>query len=273
MYDFKRSHCSGMLAPKLTHQIWMQGWDVLPEKFHENVHRLHELNPEFQHMQWTDDTLRKECAALGPAYLAKYDSFKHMISKVDFGRYVVLYRHGGISIDTDMEPVRRLQDTPGLNEYDIILSASSIMWSDMFNTINNALFIVVPGHSILKHILDAIVNEPTSWLTRSLHKELFVQMTTGPCFLNGVLFHHRDKIHVLDSIYFEPGIPNEHTIMIHNHELSWMSPFSAFIVKQWNFIILALLILGTIILLVQSKHTFFSIGNEWPNHKSTDMGG
>jgi mannosyltransferase OCH1-like enzyme len=263
-----------MLAPKITHQIWMQGWDVLPEKFYENVRGLHALNPEFQHMQWTDATLRAECAALGPTYLAKYDSFIHMISKVDFGRYVVLYRYGGISIDTDMEPLRPLHETPGVNEYDFILSASSIMGSSLLNTVNNALFIVVPEHPIMKFILDTIVGEPESWITRSLHKELFVQMTTGPCFLNYILYKYRDTIHVLDNMYFEPSVPTDKSIMNHNHELSWMSPFSAFVVKHWFMLFVSLVSLVLLVtVLFQSKHSIFSIGNEWSNHKSTDMGG
>ena len=72
----------------------MQGWDKLPVKFNDNVSRLHSMNPEYKHMQWDEKSLRSECVKISKECAAKYDSFEHMISRVDFGRYVVLYTYG-----------------------------------------------------------------------------------------------------------------------------------------------------------------------------------
>lgn len=252
----------------------MQGWDQLPQKFQENVRLLHNLNSDFKHMQWTEASLRTECEALGAKYLATYDGFQHMISKVDFGRYVVLYNHGGISIDTDMEPMRSLRETPGLTEHDFIISASSIMGSSLLNTVNNAVFIVTPGHPLLLAILDAIITQIRSPLiSKGLHKELYVQLTTGPFFLNYFLADKRSQMYVLDSIYFEPSTPTAETIMNHRHELSWMNPCSAFIIKQWNLLLLFFLIIGIAIIgSVQAKHSSHNIGNDRSFHKSPDLG-
>jgi len=264
-----------MLAPKITHQIWLQGWDKLPEKFQKNVSRLHELNPEFQHMQWTDASLRDECAALGPDYLSTYDSFTVFISKVDFGRYVVLYRHGGISIDTDMESLRPLRDTPELDQSDFIVSSSPI-FPKWCNLANNALIICTPDHSIMKHMLDTIVSEQLS-VTKYPINGLYVTNTTGPLFINRVLRQFGDKIHMLDNKYFEPCLSGDmfctdfdKTIMNHRHELSWLNPVTKFIIRNIVFIVIALFFV------IRFKHTIYKIGNDIyhirSNRKSTDMG-
>lgn len=287
-----------MLAPKVTHQIWMQGWDKLPEKFHENVQRLHELNPEFEHKQWTDATLREECATLGPEYLAKYDSFTILMSRVDFGRYVILYKYGGISVDTDMESLRPLRDTPGLDTYDCMISASAV-FPKFCNLVNSALIICTQHHPVMKHIIDTIATD-TSVPSNYPLQELYVTSTTGPVFMSSIIYRFPDKIHLLDNKYFEPCFSGDmfcsnmdDSIMNHRHELSWMNPTTKYIVKHLPYILLAFL---CIFLVVQYKTIVFRAGlslNEWVRmgakhfvskvgyayttttgslHKSTDMG-
>lgn len=49
----------GRTIPKITHQIWLQGWKSLPPKFKGNVESLRTLNPGYTHMVW-DESLFKE---------------------------------------------------------------------------------------------------------------------------------------------------------------------------------------------------------------------
>ena len=69
-----------MTIPKITHQIWMQGWKNLPEKFQENVEILHEMNPGYTHMKWDEESLRIECSKFGADCLKKFDSFELFIN-------------------------------------------------------------------------------------------------------------------------------------------------------------------------------------------------
>jgi len=266
-----------MLAPKITHQIWIQGWDKLPEKFQKNVSLLHELNPEFQHMQWTDVSLRDECAKLGTVYLKIYDGFTILMSKVDFGRYVVLYNYGGISIDTDMEPLRPIRDTPGLDKYTFMVS-SSPLFPRWCNLVNNALIISTKKHTILEHMLNEIISTPSDPVNYILN-ELYVTNTTGPLFMNRIIQKFSDKIHLLENYLYEPCFSGDmfctdtsESIMNHRHELSWMNPVTKFILRNIHYILLFLIF--AVFNLMQFKHSFQYIGkNDDTDSKSSDLVG
>jgi mannosyltransferase OCH1-like enzyme len=213
--------------PKITHQIWFQGWDKVPEKYHENIRQLEALNPEFQHMRWDETSLRRECELLGAPYVKKFDSMSHMIMKVDYGRYVVLYRYGGISIDMDMKPMRPLRETPGLASEELIVSKlpNPVGYTGY---VNNAMFAAVPKCSILKEIVDSCTKSTKRQEDYSAF-ELYLNEETGPEFINKQLAPHWKRIKVLDSEFFEPCYsadvlctPGEKTIADHRHSLSWI---------------------------------------------------
>lgn len=226
--------------PKLTHRIWFQGWDKVPVKFHENVRRLEEMNPEFEHKTWDEHALRRECELLGKPYAEKFDSLPQMIMKVDYGRYVVLYRYGGISVDMDMKPLKPLRETPGLDEEEMILSTvpKPVGYTGY---VNNAMFAVKPKSPIMKELIDTCTVS-TKKQEDYICKELYLDNETGPSFVNKVLNPHRKKIKILDSEYFEPCYSTDplckatdKTILDHQHTLTWVD-----IKIQW---------LGTILIL------------------------
>jgi mannosyltransferase OCH1-like enzyme len=201
----------------------MQGWDKVPSKFDANRTELRRLNPEWRIMEWDEASLRSECAALGPEFLRTFDELPLLISKVDFGRYVVLYRHGGISLDLDMAPLKPLSTTPGLDTHAIMLSKSSIP-----PFANNAVFIACPMNPFFMKLLLDIMNTRYT-VDHFPSKELYVHVVTGPILVSRMLISTND-IHMLDAIYFEPCLPVDKTcvaepssIMLHRHELSWMS--------------------------------------------------
>jgi mannosyltransferase OCH1-like enzyme len=65
-----------MSIPLITHQIWIQGWDVIPDKFKLNTESLKKHNPEFTHMTWDEKSLREECAKISHNVRDKFDSLK-----------------------------------------------------------------------------------------------------------------------------------------------------------------------------------------------------
>jgi len=212
----------------------MQGWDKLPEKFHENVRLLEEHNPDFEHRRWDEEGLRAECEKLGKPYLDKFNSLEEMIMRVDYGRYVVLYQYGGISVDTDMKSLKSLSQTPGIETDTFIVSqtaASLLLPMSAFNSLyNNAIFLVRPKHPIMKEIIDECTKSTKTRKDYPL-KELYVDGETGPSFISKALEKHQKNIKVIDAKYFEPcfsmdpycKIP-EPTILDHKHQNSWINP-------------------------------------------------
>jgi mannosyltransferase OCH1-like enzyme len=216
------------LIPRITHQTWFQGWDVIPDKFQKNADNLAKLNPNYTHMKWDETSLRHECGKLGHEVVAKFDSFPHMIQKIDLGRYVVIYNYGGITVDTDMVPLKPIDETPGIQTGKLIVSGHAFPHK-LFSTANNALIVAQPQHPFLKDLIHEIVKKeiPSDGLFNI--GPLQVLITTGPYIFNSVLSNYRDSVIILDNIYFEPcaGIdilcfPGKEAIMDHQHYGSWI---------------------------------------------------
>jgi mannosyltransferase OCH1-like enzyme len=206
----------------------MQGWENLPTKFRPNVQSLHELNPSFEHLQWDEEGLRRECAKISPAALAKFDSFQTMLQKVDLGRYVVLYNYGGISVDTDMKSLKPITATPNFATSDFIVSSAAFPIS-LAGWVNNALIMCRSQHPIF-HELIMSTTEDRRAAADFATKELLTSATTGPGKFNTILANHRAEIFILDNAYFEPCFsidplcaPGPQSIMDHRHELSWFN--------------------------------------------------
>ncbi len=178
-------------------------------------------------MKWDEQSLRRECELLGKPYVEKFDSIPLMIMKVDYGRYVVLYRYGGISVDMDMKPIRPLKETPGLDTEEMIVSKlpNPVGYTGY---LNNAMFAVRPRCPIIKEMIDKCTvstKKPEDYL----NKELYLNNETGPEFVNRCLTPYKKRIKILDSEYFEPCYSVDplcektpKTILEHKHTMSWI---------------------------------------------------
>lgn len=216
------------MIPKVTHQIWFQGWDQLPPKYHRDTEKLSILNQNWTHMKWDEQSLRAECAKFGPSAVAKFDSFTNMIQKVDFGRYVVLHNYGGLSVDCDAECLRPLEKVPGIDRYDLILGKNSLTklenkvasWglSQDLVIVNNATLCCTPAHPLMKRFIEFLI-ENESWNEDLL---LDTQLKTGPLALSVFFNKFIDDVLILDSDIFEPfGNVTRRTVLNHRYDQSW----------------------------------------------------
>lgn len=219
-----------MGIPNVTHQIWFQGWNNLPDKYFGNTEKLVFLNQDWKHMKWDEESLRKECATMSPETLAKFDSFDKMIQKVDFGRYVVLHKYGGVSVDCDAECIRPLDRIPGIDRYDFIIGrnplnrienkVSSFGLSKDLVITNNATLCCSKENPIMKRLIDFLI-ENESWNEDIM---LDTQLKTGPLIVS--IFINKNlndpDICIVDSDVFEPwGNTTRRTILNHTYDQSW----------------------------------------------------
>jgi mannosyltransferase OCH1-like enzyme len=227
--------------PKTTHQIWFQGWKNLPEKYTKNVQSLRNLNENWEHLTWDEDSLRIECEKFSPEAAAKFDNFGHMMRKIVFGRYVVLYHYGGISIDCDAECLRPLDKIPGIKTESLIISKSPFKFEDdmslrglnkdliMFNC---ATIACTKKNPIMKQFIEFLINNE-SWDPDSQFEE---QIQTGPLITSIFFNHFLDEISILDSEIIEPlGHLTKRTVLNHKYELSWVHPALRFLKEPYFF--------------------------------------
>jgi mannosyltransferase OCH1-like enzyme len=97
-----------MAAPMIIHQVWIQGYDVMPEQYKRNAKKWQEMNPDWKYMFWDDVSLRRLISGrlgrnMPTSWYKRYDSYTQAVLKSDFGRVVVLLTYGGVYLDTDTE--------------------------------------------------------------------------------------------------------------------------------------------------------------------------
>lgn len=213
-------------------------------KFHKNVKKLHDLNPDWEHRKWDDKKLRKACEEYGPECLARFDAYEHLIQKVDFGRYVILYLYGGVTVDCDMEAFRPLNELPEIEfsplivgkSNDSVFETSIITFGHVVNDnwfINNGFIACKPLNPDIKRLVESCINDRTK-REDYFSQVYFVSTTTGPIRISTVL--KGSNMTILYADVLESEYENEKTFFIHDHELGWTDGVSASVFKGYLFV-------------------------------------
>eukprot|EP01125_Pyxidicula_operculata_P002620 TRINITY_DN12474_c0_g1_i1.p1 TRINITY_DN12474_c0_g1~~TRINITY_DN12474_c0_g1_i1.p1 ORF type:complete len:330 (-),score=25.99 TRINITY_DN12474_c0_g1_i1:31-1020(-) len=72
------------------------------------VRNWENMNPGFEVRVYSDDDIRRMVSEEMPEYLELFDGFEYPVERADFWRYLVMYLHGGVYVDSDVEPRRRI---------------------------------------------------------------------------------------------------------------------------------------------------------------------
>ena len=213
---------------KNIHQIWLQGADKVPLKYHSYTEKTKELNPNWTYKLWDDEDIRQECLKYGKECFNKYMTLPHLHQKVDLGRYVILYNNGGISVDMDAKAMKSFDKIPGLDSNKMIVckldlnNIESLMYCQRMSAVNNA-HIYSPKHNkSMKNVIDGIIyQEPIT----SLSKQIDILRTTGPLHFSKLVDDDTIK---LDYQYFEPKTLGDieqypETIILHDTDGSWLN--------------------------------------------------
>ena len=130
---------------KLIHQIWV-GPNKMPDVCVNYIKQIKELHPDYEHRLWTDEDLTEE----NFSNLEYIKSTPIYAQKADIMRYEILYKHGGIYLDTDFEIFKPL--TPLLT-HDLVVCNED--WHvDLYMT--NAFIYSIPGTENFKNCIDNI---------------------------------------------------------------------------------------------------------------------
>ena len=234
------------MIPRVIHQIWWQGTDSVPQDYLEMATCLRRLNPEWRYELWDDSSLKQACAQVGPWALSCYERFPYLHQKVDFGRYVVLYLWGGLSVDMDVRARKPLKRVPGIKTATFLISESAgkpvetllLSLGCMSRMYNNAMIGCEPRHPVALRLLKDVhrASENTSALT-ACSKFYTIQWTTGPFRLTYSIQDSikacrgrgRGGVTVLPNRYFEGCLSHDvncsqhpDAVLEHQHRSSWI---------------------------------------------------
>lgn len=234
--------------PRIIHQIWLQGSDLIPEEYKPFVQRNKDMNPKFTHILWDDKSIQDQMARHpDQTYFETYISLPHLHAKVDFGRYFLLFKYGGISIDMDAYCNRNLEDLDGYIDPDkeMVLGELRVDWvgrlvatASLKNLVNNATIIVKGSFSpVMKSFLDFCTQKcrQRQWSTRNKNQATIdITNTTGPKALREWLDTgiHQNLIQIVPPEVFEPCLSETDskclirpsTFIVHRYSNSWLSP-------------------------------------------------
>ncbi|MGM9861455.1 MAG: glycosyltransferase family 32 protein [Muribaculaceae bacterium] len=135
-----------MMIPKTIHYCWF-GRNPLPESAQRCIASWHKFLPDYKIVEWNEDNFDVNAIAYTrEAYAAGKWAFVS-----DYARFKILYDHGGIYFDTDVEVIAPLDDIIAAGPfmgYEIELSNKD------FGSVNPGLGLgVTPGHSLYAEIL------------------------------------------------------------------------------------------------------------------------
>jgi inositol phosphorylceramide mannosyltransferase catalytic subunit len=136
------------LIPKIIHHIWLGG--ELPEKYKNYIKSWKKYNPAWIHRLWTD----KDIPDLKLKNIDKFNQTKNFGQKSDILRYEILYKYGGIYVDTDFECLKPFDDLMSLKFFTGIAYPSDV---EMYF----GLVASIPEHPIMKYCIEnmGIIND------------------------------------------------------------------------------------------------------------------
>ena len=155
--------------PKKIHQIWV-GKKAIPEYYAQWQATWKSMNG-WEYKLWTDEDVRH----FPLVNQELYDQEKNMGAKADILRLEILFKEGGLYVDTDFECLNPKMFDILHGTYDFYVALHPLDCKDF--AINNAIIGVVPGHPIIGSCIAELSDKSVS----STRNEILLR---GPGLLN-----------------------------------------------------------------------------------------
>ena len=133
------------MMPKIIHYCWVDG-SPIPEKNRRCIESWKKFCPDFEIIEWNESNYNfSGCAYMRQAYESGLWGFVPNYARMD-----IIYREGGIYLDTDVEVIRSL---------DSLLDRSAFMGFENRASVAPGLgFGAEPGNSVIREMRDLYEN-------------------------------------------------------------------------------------------------------------------
>ena len=206
------------MIPKIIHYCWF-GRNPLPESAIKCIASWREFFPDYEIKEWNEDNFDvNEIAYTRQAYLVKKYAFVS-----DYARFKILYEHGGLYFDTDVEVIKSFND---------ILAQGAFMGCELAapqcGAANPGLGLgVAPGLGLYKEMLEKYVT------LSFINEDGGMNLTTVVKYTTDLLISHGFKpaneiqrvagVTIYPKEYFNPLDNNTGILKItsHTHSIHW----------------------------------------------------
>ncbi len=197
-----------MSIPRIVHRIWL-GDQPMSEEFVEYGETWKAHHPGWEHRLWTEDNL--------PSDLRRrevFEAFRAPAERSDLLRYELLWRYGGVYVDTDMECLRPIDEL--VERVDFFAAAHK-----KGRQLNNSPIGAAAGHPIL----EAAVRDARAVNYKHPGEDAprVVPSRSGPSFWHRHVKQFADA-HVVPAELFHPATAEERERAYADHHCvnSWM---------------------------------------------------
>lgn len=217
------------MIPKTIHYCWFGGKEI-PSQYRKYMESWSKFMPGYEIKRWDESNFDVHCIP----YCSEAYSAGRMAFVSDYARLRILYEHGGVYFDTDVELIRPLDD---------IISKGSFMGFEKNSNANDGEvlgvnvglgFAIERHHPILKEILeqynnrhfiknDGTIDQTTIVvIVTDVLKRFGLNYSKQPVTLNGITVYPWDYFCPIEFMSNKMEI-TENTRTIHHFSASWMS--------------------------------------------------
>ena len=178
--------------PKIIHQIWTQGCDNIPEKYHKYTESW-KSTKDYQYMCWSDESIKELLQKYDKSLIPVYDYFILPQQRSDFGRYLLLYLYGGFYIDIDIEK--------GKKEFlDNLLDNKIVTSSGGYSGVSQSFIGATPFQPLFKDLMEHIRQSyKRNWY--EIIDVVYVERTTGGKAYLTTLNKYRNDVYQIPHEY------------------------------------------------------------------------
>jgi hypothetical protein len=188
-----------VIIPRIVHQVWL-GPDPLPDEFARYRETWREHHPSWDVRLWTEDNLPPDLIRT-----EVYDRLRHPVERSDILRLELVYRYGGVYVDTDVECLRPIDP----------LLAGVSLFVERLNSgrLTHPIMGGVPGHGLLERAIREL--EPREFYG-------YDKQTSGPDYLASFVADDPGVTIFATEVFF-PRTPAERrsAYAVHHAARSW----------------------------------------------------
>lgn len=192
------------MIPKTFHHIWL-GPDPLPDDHRPWIETWKDHHPDWEFVLWTEENLPED--PIRPEVLER---LRAPVERADILRLEILYSHGGVYLDTDLECLRPL---------DLELDGEEFVGvCHKPGRITNTAIAAEAGHPLLGRALEEVRPMEMYWTNASQR----LKEVAGPLLLEKIVVDH-PEVKLLDPPVFFPETPEERedAIAVHHMARVW----------------------------------------------------
>lgn len=213
------------MIPRIIHQIYMQGWDAIPDEVKANIAAFQKRNPGWEYRFYNETSGRQFIADRLPEYLAAYDRIeqRYFAARSDFLRYCVCYVDGGFYFDLKSVAARPLDEILGPDDEFVLSQWPFVHESSQHRELRHiagyeyVVFFLAASkkNPLLRAVLDHVARNVLQYRLRDGVGRPGVLRVTGPIAYSLAIEANRGRhphriARMQEDLHLEPSMYGDH---------------------------------------------------------------